>query len=110
MASGSVSAARAAIADPDSRSKVSAVFRTNDIINPWYWPPRTNTINQCLCRRHRLFQVLRDLVEEARGGEPALIGADQQRKVLGHVAGLDGIDADLLHRKRELGERLVIVQ
>ena len=43
-------------------------------------------------RRHRLLQVLVDLVEEAGGGEPFLVGADQQRQVLGHVAGLDGVD------------------
>ena len=50
--------------------------------------------------RHRLLQVLVDLVEEARGREPLLVGADQQREVLGHVAGLDGVDADLLQRAR----------
>src|SRR5687768_10328688 len=32
-----------------------------------------------LRRRHRLGQVLRDLVEEAGGGEPALVGPDQKR-------------------------------
>src|ERR1700748_106758 len=30
-------------------------------------------------RRHRLVEVLRDLVEEARGRQPALVGADEQR-------------------------------
>ena len=34
--------------------------------------------------RHRLLQVLVDLVEEALGREPLLVGADQKRKILGH--------------------------
>src|SRR5215203_3050456 len=38
--------------------------------------------NGGLRRRHRFGQVLRDLVEEAGGGEPALVGADQKREVL----------------------------
>src|SRR5690606_28831048 len=42
---------------------------------------------------HRLFQVLVDLVEEAGGGEPLLVGADEEGEVFGHVARLDGIDA-----------------
>jgi len=36
--------------------------------------------------RHRLLQVLVHLVEEAGGAEPLLIGADQERQVLGHEA------------------------
>ena len=36
--------------------------------------------------------------------------ADQQGQVLGHVAGLDGVDAHLLQRGRELGERGVVVE
>ena len=51
---------------------------------------------------HRLLQVLVDLVEEAGGRQPLLVGADQEREVLGHVAGLDGVDHDLLQRGREL--------
>src|SRR5262245_28842708 len=39
---------------------------------------------------HRLFEVLVDLVEEARGREPLLLGTDQQRQVLGHEARLHG--------------------
>src|SRR5262249_40919578 len=35
-----------------------------------------------LRRRHRLVEILRDLVEEARGRQPALVGADEQREVL----------------------------
>ena len=63
-----------------------------------------------LCRRHRLGEVFRDLVEEAGGREPALIGADQQRKILGHEAGFDGVDADLLQRLGELRQLLVVVE
>ncbi len=51
---------------------------------------------------HRLLEVLVELVEELRGGQPLLVGADQQRQVLGHVAGFDRVDADLLQRLGEL--------
>src|SRR5690242_5833097 len=61
-------------------------------------------------RRHRLVEVLRDLVEEAGGRQPALIGADQEGEVLGHVAVLDGRDADLLEGRCELRQRLVVVE
>src|SRR3954467_7862791 len=53
------------------------------------------TAQSGLCR-HLLGQVFGDLVEKAGGGEPALVGTDQQRQILGHVAGFDGVDADLL--------------
>src|SRR5215831_4319852 len=59
-------------------------------------------------RRHRLLEVVVDPVEEADGREPFLVGADQQREVLGHVAGLDGVDADLLERRGELREIRVV--
>src|SRR5690606_40442764 len=59
--------------------------------------------------RHRLLQVLVDLVEEADGRQPGLVGADEQRKVLGHVAGLDGLDAHRLQRvDEELQLRIVV--
>src|ERR1700761_1723480 len=61
-------------------------------------------------RRHRLVEVVRDLVEEAGGRQPALVGADEEREVLGHVAFLDGGDADLLERACELRQRLVVVE
>src|SRR3712207_2337930 len=60
--------------------------------------------------RHRLLQVLVDLVEEAGGGEPLLLGADQEGEVLGHVAGLYRVDADLLEGLGEAGELLVVVE
>ena len=37
-----------------------------------------------------------------RGRQPVLVRADQQREVLGHVAGFDRVDADLLQRLGEL--------
>src|SRR5262249_18074593 len=60
--------------------------------------------------RHCLFQVVIDLVEETGGGEPFLIGAHQQRKVLGHKARLDGGDRDLLQGRSEFGERGVVIE
>src|SRR5713226_5097268 len=95
MASGSgVSAARAVTSDPASNSDASAKFLVNGMVVLSQIEPRTtNPIPGGLCR-HRLGQVFRDLVEEAGGGQPALIGADQQREILGHEAGFDGLDAD----------------
>src|SRR5437016_14254953 len=60
--------------------------------------------------RHRLVQIGVDLVEEAGGREPLLLGADEEREVLGHGAGLDGVDAHLLQGGREPGERRVVVE
>src|SRR5215211_4289277 len=60
--------------------------------------------------RHRLLEVFVDLVEEAGGGEPLLLGADEEGEVLGHEAGLDRVDADLLQRRGEAGELRVVVE
>src|SRR5947209_7364614 len=60
--------------------------------------------------RHRLGEVFRDLVEEARGREPALIGTDKERKILGHEPGFDGVDADLFERGGEFCEFGVVVE
>src|SRR6185503_1437685 len=60
--------------------------------------------------RHRFLQVLVNLVEEAGGGEPLLLVADQQREVLGHETGLDGVDADLLQGGGELRQGGVVVE
>ena len=60
--------------------------------------------------RHRLLQVLVDLVEEAGGRQPLLVGADEEREVLGHEAGFDRVDADLLQRARELRQLGVAVE
>jgi len=46
----------------------------------------------------RLVQVLIHLFEETNSGEPALIRADQQGEILGHIPGLDGTDDDFLKR------------
>ena len=70
----------------------------------WAWPqlPAIPTWPAWTQRRlrHRLLQILVDLVEEAFGGQPFLVGADQQRQILGHEAALDRVDADLLQRVR----------
>ena len=59
---------------------------------------------------HRLLQILVDLVEEAGGREPGLVGADEQRQVLGHEAGLDRLDADLFQRVGEALQFGVVVE
>src|ERR1700684_1847492 len=53
---------------------------------------------------HRGFQVLVDRGEELLGALPLLLGADEQREVLGHLAAFDGIDADALERAGELAD------
>src|SRR4051794_1714407 len=62
-----------------------------------------------LCR-HRLCQVRVDLVEERCRREPFLLGADEEREVLGHLAGLDRVDAHPLQRGREFRKLRVIVE
>src|SRR5690606_26449685 len=47
---------------------------------------------------HFGFEVLHDRLEGLLGGHPRLIGSDQQCQVLGHLAALDRVDADLLER------------
>ena len=56
---------------------------------------------------HGVAQILLDLVDEAAGRQPRLIGADQESEVLGHGAGLDGRHHDLLQSFGE-AEQLVI--
>lgn len=41
---------------------------------------------------HRLLEVLINFIEEARGGEPPLLSANQQRQIFGHVTTFDGFD------------------
>src|SRR6187549_778414 len=53
--------------------------------------------------RHLRFEIGTDRFEELLGGHPALLGADQYGQVLGHLAVLDGVDADLLQRLGEAG-------
>src|SRR5215212_9148622 len=60
--------------------------------------------------RHRFLEVLVDLVEEARGREPFLVGADEEGEVLRHEAGLDRVDAHRLERPGEPRELHVVVE
>src|SRR3954462_6383664 len=83
-----------------------AQFKVGALLETWWQTRRVRPRTL----RHRLLEVLVNLVEEALGGEPLLVGAHQQRQVLGHVAGFHGGDADLLERIRELGERGVVVE
>src|SRR5690349_184387 len=59
---------------------------------------------------HRCLEVLIDGVEEADGRKPRLVGTDQQRQVLGHLAFLDGGDGDLFERVGKLGEVEIVVE
>src|SRR3546814_13940182 len=54
--------------------------------------------------RQRLLQVLVELVEELGRGQPLLVRPDEQRQILGHVAGLDRVDADLLQGRGEVAD------
>src|SRR5260221_9103801 len=112
-----VSAAGALTSGVDSNSNTSVASLRNGMT---HFPnlsalrgekptPAWTLLPSLLCR-HRPGQVFRDLVEEAGGRQPALVGADQQGQVLGHEAGFDGIDADLLQRCGELRQRVVVVE
>src|SRR6185312_11105675 len=59
---------------------------------------------------HGFLQVLVHLVEEAFGREPLLVGADEQRQILGHETAFDRIDANFLKRVREFVERRIVVE
>src|ERR1043166_5578319 len=92
-------------------------FRSNSDLQLFYrlriasWPSPTRLGRHSLgSGRHRLAEVVRNLVEEARRRKPALIGADEQREILGHVAVLDGVDTDFLQRVREFSELFVVVE
>jgi hypothetical protein len=47
---------------------------------------------------HRLLQALVKLIEEGGRAEPGFVRPDQERQILGHEAGFDGIDADRFQR------------
>src|SRR3954449_2912729 len=59
---------------------------------------------------HRGLQTLVHRGEEVLGGEKILVGADEQREVLGHLARLDGLDAHALERLGELRDRRRLVE
>src|ERR671916_380960 len=59
---------------------------------------------------HRLLQVLVDLRQEGLGVQPGLVLADQDRQVLGHLAALDGLDANPLKRLGEGGDVRRVVE
>src|SRR6478752_5544853 len=52
--------------------------------------------------RHGLLEVLVDRREEVLRRLVRLVRADQEREVLGHLAALDGLDADALEGLGEL--------
>lgn len=62
------------------------------------------------CLSHRFFEVLVDLVEEARGRQPFLIVANEEREILRHEASFDRVDADLFERGRKLREIGIVVE
>ena len=51
---------------------------------------------------HAPAQLLVDGVHEFLGGEERMVGADEDRQVLGHPAGFHHIHANLFERLREL--------
>src|SRR3954463_1053862 len=59
---------------------------------------------------HRGLQTLVHRGEEVLGGEKVLVGADEQREVLRHLARLDGLDAHALERLAELGDLGCLVE
>src|SRR6185369_16953691 len=59
---------------------------------------------------HSLLQVLINLIQEAFRRQPFLVGADEQRQILGHVTLLHGRDTDFFHGMGELGELVIAVQ
>src|SRR5688500_19045843 len=50
---------------------------------------------------HRLLQIIIYFVQKSRGGQPFLVGSDQQRQILCHIAGFDRVHA---HFFQGLGE------
>src|ERR1700737_1006910 len=54
------------------------------------------------CGLHPRAQLRVERVEESVGRQPRLLGSDQDRQALGHLAGLDDVDAHLLERFGEL--------
>src|SRR3546814_7542587 len=53
------------------------------------------------CSAECLLKILVEFAKKLLRCQPRRIGTDQQRQILGHVAGLDGVDADALEGARE---------
>src|SRR5579871_4860508 len=64
-------------------------------------PPAPPTITRVLPRSHPGLEVAVQHLEEVLGVQEGLLRIDQDREVLGHLAALDGLDADLLERVGE---------
>src|SRR5690606_24284120 len=60
--------------------------------------------------RETLLQVLVERREELLGRLPLLVGADEHREVLGHLARLDGLHHDILEGLGEGDEGLIAVE
>src|SRR5690349_449834 len=107
MASGNCVWARKLASEPTSSNNASVAHLGKDMVRLHVEPYARDKSG---LRLHRVREVVGNLVEEAGGRQPALVGADQQRKVLGHVAGLDGVDTDLLQREGELRQLRIVVE
>ena len=59
---------------------------------------------------HCLLEVGVDGVQEAGGGEPGLVWTDEEGEVFGHLTAFDGVDANLLQCRGELGQFVVAVK
>ena len=59
---------------------------------------------------HRLAEIFVHFFEEAGGGEPFLLCPDEERQVLGHVTGLDGLHDGLLEGRRKLDQGVIVVE
>ena len=55
-------------------------------------------------------QILVDLVEEAGGREPALIRADEQREILGHMTRFHRVDDYLFQRFGEAFQLGIVIE
>src|ERR1700722_16098936 len=76
---------------------------------PCRTPIGADLMPRCVLR-HRGFEVGVDLVEEAAGREPFLIGTDEKRQVLGHETGLYRADGDLFQGGGEFRQFRIVVE
>src|SRR5215208_4430182 len=82
-------------------SRVPLVSR-RQITQPVRQPSTPPTIKRLLPLGHLGLEVGVQRFEEVLGVQVGLARVDQDREVLGHLAALDGLDADLLERLGEL--------